>query len=183
MPKTRVYDEEKLAELVLYVADRMQDAPWYGATVLNKVLFFADFLHYAEHGKPITGAVYWRLEHGPVPRRLLPVREQLIGSGRAVLRERSVGLRKQQRLEALVEPDLTSFSATEIKMVDEVIDLLREYTATSISDVTHQMNGWRIADDREAIPYESVFLSSAPVTEDDVAMARSLRALAQAALN
>lgn len=183
MPKTRVYDEAKFRELVLYVADKMQDAPWYGATVLNKVLFFADFYHYADYGKPITGAVYHRLDFGPAPKRLLPVRDELIASGRAVMRERSIGARQQQRLEAVAKPDLARFSAVEIKTVDEVIELLRGHTASTVSEVSHLMNGWKLAAHKETIPYETVFLSSTRVTDKDRAAAEGLRALAAAALN
>ena len=182
MSKNPDYDEDKFAELMLYIADQMEDEPWYGATMLNKVLFFSDFLHYAEHGESITGAEYHRLDHGPAPRRLLPVRNDLIATERAVIKERQVGARVQQRLLARVEPDLSEFTATEIKTVDSVISALKDHTATAVSDLTHTMSGWQIASDREEIPYQSVFLTSAPVNDDDRATAESLVGLAEAAL-
>ena len=49
------YDERKLKELILYVADRCEADPTFGAIKLNKTLFYADFLAFASTGKPITG--------------------------------------------------------------------------------------------------------------------------------
>ena len=68
------YDEAKFAELLLYVARRLDGDPAGGAVKLNKVLFYAEFAHVRAHGQPISGAEYEKLENGPAPRRLLPVR-------------------------------------------------------------------------------------------------------------
>ena len=46
-------DDEKLAELLLYMADCLADQPAAGSTKLNKMLFFAEFTHVREHGRPI----------------------------------------------------------------------------------------------------------------------------------
>ena len=180
MVKRRAYDEEKLEELVLYVADKMKDRPNFGATVLNKVLFFADFFHYAQYGRPITGADYYRLDHGPAPRRLLPVRLSLLNAGRAEMRERTVGTCTQQLLVPLDSPNLSKFSGTEIAVVDEVIEMVSGFTAVDISELTHRFDGWRIAGTRESIPYESIFLHSVPVSDADRAKAKELAALAPA---
>ena len=55
------YDPDKLAELMLLAAEGLQTDPTYGATKLNKALFFGDFLHHKRHGRPISGAAYLRL--------------------------------------------------------------------------------------------------------------------------
>lgn len=174
MPATINYDEAKFSELVLYVAEKMKDEKTYGATVLNKVLFYADFFHYAEHGSPISGARYNRLPHGPAPRRLLPVRERLVSDGRAVVRTRQVGARNQHRLEALGQANLSMFTGAEIETINEVIDMVKDHTAVSISDVSHEMSGWKLAADREEIPYSSIFLYRGPVTDDDKRRAQEL---------
>ncbi|MFA5885459.1 MAG: Panacea domain-containing protein [Acidimicrobiia bacterium] len=77
------YDEAKLTELVLLVADRLRDDRAGGATKLNKVLSFADFAHCRRTGHSITGAEYQKLPQGPAPRRLLPIRDRLLRGGGA----------------------------------------------------------------------------------------------------
>ena len=51
-------DEEKLAELVLYVAREIESDPTGGATKINKILYNAEFSHVRAYGVPITGAPY-----------------------------------------------------------------------------------------------------------------------------
>ena len=63
--------DRRLAELILYIAEKCEHDPGFGAVKLNKILAFADFSSYFETGKPITGAEYMRLPQGPAPRRLL----------------------------------------------------------------------------------------------------------------
>ncbi len=46
---------EKLRELVLYIADKCEEDRTFGAVKLNKILFYADFISFAEYGEPITG--------------------------------------------------------------------------------------------------------------------------------
>src|ERR1041384_212988 len=104
--KEIVFDEHKFRELVLYIADRCQDDPRFGATKLNKILFYADFLHYGESGTPLTGATYRKLEHGPAPKQLLPTQTKLVSDGSAALSKRERYGYVQKRIVALRDADL-----------------------------------------------------------------------------
>jgi hypothetical protein len=86
------YREDKLAELVLYIAKQTRGDQAAGATKLNKYLYFADFSAVRRLGRPITGADYQKLRFGPAPRRLTPVRERLLRTGDARLEERTDAL-------------------------------------------------------------------------------------------
>lgn len=169
------YDENKFKELILYIADQMGNSDTFGATMFNKVLFFADFYHYAEHGVPITGAEYQRLDHGPAPKRLLPAIDELIQEKKASIRTTPMGPYTRRRLKALVEPDLQKFSATEIKQVDEVIKLLGGRTAGQVSNISRDMIGWKAADTNETIPYYTVFLTKTGITDSDRSVAKGLK--------
>lgn len=162
------YDKNKFRELLLYVAERSENDPLFGATKLNKILFFSDFLFYGDTGKSITGATYQRLDHGPAPRELLPVQKELLDNEEAFLHQTGSGKFTKKKLLALRSPDLRYFAPEEIAMVDKIISALRAYNAGQVSDLSHLMAiGWEIAGDREDIPYQSVFLSSdKPTTRD-----------------
>jgi hypothetical protein len=69
-PPDIVDGEARLRELILYIAARCERDPRFGATKLNKILLFADFLAYFRRRRPITGVEYMRLPNGPAPRRL-----------------------------------------------------------------------------------------------------------------
>ena len=119
-------DERKMKELILYVSLKCANDPTFGAVKLNKILYFSDFLAYAYYGSPVTGFEYQKLPIGPAPKRLLPIREQMIKAGELGIQE--VPLRSgytQKRTVNLRLPDLEVFSAKQIALVDAVIDALK----------------------------------------------------------
>ena len=75
---TSITNDEKLAELMLYISMKSESDETFGATKLNKLLFYADFIAYLKLKKPITGAEYQCIERGPAPRSLLPIRRKLV---------------------------------------------------------------------------------------------------------
>lgn len=161
------YDERKLKELILYVADRCEADPTFGAIKLNKTLFYADFLAFASTGKPITGVEYEKMQLGPVPSALQQASAALISEGDLATQRKDRFGREQIRFVALRAPDLSLFTGAEIALVDEVIEALRGVNAAEVSDLSHLEHGWRLASLREPIPYETVFLSTEPVTDAD----------------
>src|SRR2546430_4752145 len=110
-------EDQKLAELILYIATLSEGDPRFGAVKLNKLLFFADFQAYLRFGKPITGQEYQKLEFGPAPRRLPPVLEELKRAGDVAVRVHDYYGHNQQRVFALREADLSLFTAAEVDLV------------------------------------------------------------------
>jgi Antitoxin SocA-like, Panacea domain len=169
------FSKEKFKELVLYIAHKSVDDASFGATKLNKILFWSDFLAFGSFGKAITGATYQRLPQGPAPRQLLPIQTELIAEDAVTLDRRPRFNYVQKRLLPLREADLALFQPQEISLVDEVIDVLRDKTATDVSAISHALSvGWQIADEFADIPYSSVFLSPDAPSESDFARGREL---------
>lgn len=165
------FNQAKFSELLLYVAERSEDDVRFGATKLNKIMFFSDFLAYGMWGESITGATYRRLPRGPAPRELLSVREQLIDAGKATLQEARYFNYPQHRLVAVKEIekeiDRSLFNGAELALVDQVIAALKDRNASEVSELSHCEIGWRLVDDNEDIPYSTVFLSSDSPTSMD----------------
>lgn len=78
-PRTFTADDAKLKNMILFFAKESQGDPKFGATKLNKQLFYSDFLSFGRTGKPISGHPYFRLPMGPAPKQLLPVRTAMMG--------------------------------------------------------------------------------------------------------
>jgi hypothetical protein len=152
-------NDAKLKELILYIAERSADDAFFGAVKLNKILFYSDFFAYGHFGRPITGQPYFRLPHGPAPRRLLPVKEEMIRAGDIVESPVQRYVYQQKRIVPLRSANLESFTAEELELVQEVIDALRSHTAEMASQLSHDFIGWKLVEDGEEIPYETVFLS------------------------
>lgn len=159
-----VYDESKFTELVVYAAARLRGDRAGGATKLNKVLYFADFAHMRRTGRPITGAEYQKLGHGPAPRRLVPVRRGLVERGEAeIVREDFLGY-EQHRLLPRREPDLSVFSDDELQTIDKVLADLEHLTAKQVSDLSHEEPGWQLSDDGQTIAYETALIAKRQVS-------------------
>ena len=176
MSESITFNEPKFKELLLYVAGRCEDDPNFGAVKLNKILFLADFVAYAQTGKPISGASYEALELGPAPKLLKPIRDGLSDENAIIVRRQPRFGLVQHRVIPLREPDLSMFSGSEIAIVDNIIEMCRGETGKDLSEFTHGMYGWQIAQYREVIPYSTVFLSNEPATKADAERARELAA-------
>lgn len=162
------YREDKLTELVLYIAKQTVGDRAAGATKLNKYLYFADFSAVRKLGQPITGAEYQRLRFGPAPRRLTPVRQRLVRTGDARLEERVDALGYvHHELIPLREPQTDLFATEELRLVDEIVEVLRERSAAEVSELSHREAGWQLVSEGDTIPYELAFVlapSEAQVT-------------------
>ena len=164
----RQFSRSRFRELILYCALKSETHQFFGATKLNKCLFYADFLAYRALGTSITGAEYLALEHGPAPRQFLAEREAMVRDNEIAIQRRP----RQQRGIALREPDLGDFSGAEIAIVDEVIDALRPLDAGDVSDWSHAFLGWKAARAESeatgrqvAIPYSTALVSNEPLDE------------------
>ncbi len=161
------FSEQKFKELVVYIATRCKGDPAFGTVKLNKLLFFSDFLAYAELEEPITAAEYIKLEYGPSPKNMLPIREEMESLGEITVSRQSHYGYPQDRIIPRRDPDLSAFTGDELKLVERVIEGFRNDNATQLSNLTHHFPGWQSAATREVIPYEAIFLSNVGVTEND----------------
>lgn len=77
---TQAQSDERLAELIVYISQKCANHRKFGATKLNKILFYADFGSFKKYGCSITGTEYMKLPNGPVPRQLVPQRKALLAA-------------------------------------------------------------------------------------------------------
>jgi hypothetical protein len=171
----RTEDERKFKELLLYVSQKCATDPSFGATKLNKIMFYADFFAYANLGKPITNFEYQKLQYGPAPRRLLPIQQQMVADKELAIQEvHLLSGNIQRRTVNLREPNLTIFTGDEIALVDQVIQALESVKAEAVSELSHRMIGWKVAEDGETIPYSTVFLSDQALGEAEIERGREI---------
>src|SRR6266436_3959963 len=124
-------DTEKFKELILYICEKSATDPNFGATKLNKVLFLSDFWAYGNLGKPITGVEYMKLPFGPAPRPLVPIRKEMQENGDLAIQETTLDpTMARKRPVNLRAADLSRFSAEEIAIVDQVLELLKLATGS-----------------------------------------------------
>ncbi len=163
----------RLRELMLFIAERCEYDPHFGVTKLNKILFYCDFFAFAKLGKPITGMPYNKLAYGPVPTGAENARRKMEQDGDVVITSAGRSSFRPQRMVPLREADLTLFSGPEVALVDDIIEALSGSTGSQLRDISHG-KAWQAVAMHQAIPYEAVFVSDEPYTEEDVARAHEL---------
>lgn len=146
------FDREKFKNLVVYIAWKAGRRDWFGATKLNKVLWFSEARAYVFHGSPIVGATYIREKFGPVPKQMMPIRKELEKARQIrVFQEGSL-----VRITADKKPDMSQFTKTELQIIDHWIEHIdKEHTAKSISDKSHDY-AWEIAREGEEVPLYAI---------------------------
>jgi len=165
---------QRLREIIVYISKKSEMDSHFGAVKLNKILYHSDFRMFERFGHPLTGCKYFKLQNGPAPRSLFPIREELINEGALRLEKRQLGRGyTQDRTIALREPVLSHFSADEIAVVDEVIAELWDQTAREVSDASHDVR-WRILELKDPIPYEFAYIDNKPVSAEENSRTREL---------
>jgi uncharacterized phage-associated protein len=149
---------DRLKNLMLYIAKESQGDSLFGATKLNKLLFFIDFEAYALQGKPVTEATYIKMKFGPIPREVSEVERELVNASRATIERRLTMGGTQKRLKPLEEPDMSAFSEEEIALVDAMIKKYEGYGAQDLSRITHTYRPWLSTNEGDIIPFEAVYV-------------------------
>lgn len=164
----------KFQEAIIYIAKQCAEDERFGATKLNKILYFSDFRAYRSLGKPITGAEYQHLNEGPAPRGLLDIRESLIMDGFVESQERKYFNRTQHYITAIREPDLSMFHQDELDIIDEVIDYLWDLNGSEVSELSHREMGWKVTEEYDTIPLRTAWISAQPLTPKQISKGKEV---------
>jgi hypothetical protein len=157
-----------LKELTHYICWKTADPSKLAATKLNKALWFADTIAYRANGRSITNTTYVKRQFGPVPRRILPVLDQLNSEGKVIVRERPYFNHTKRDFIAIQPATEAMFSEEERQIIDIVLSwICDEHTAASISELSHD-SIWEAADEGEEIPLYAVLgASPGEITDKD----------------
>lgn len=147
------YSEEKLQQVILYFLEHINNVH-LGRTKLMKLLYFVDFDHFEAHGRPVTGATYRKLPHGPYPDKIekLIARMEKAGLVREV--KVSKGFTQRRLITLSGEFDPEKFSGTELQTLERVAADWGNASAAEIEAATHREAPWAGTKDGKVIDYE-----------------------------
>lgn len=164
--------QEKFRELVLWLCAVSETDPTFGATKLNKLLFFIDLEALRRLGRTITDQEYQKLPQGPAPRTILSVLRELEKVGEVITREQQVFRYAQKRTFALREPNLGMFTADELSIMKEIcLKRFWRKTAKNVSDLSHEFMAWQLAQEGDTLPLMAMFISNKPLQGRDKELA------------
>jgi antitoxin SocA-like protein len=149
----------RLKQLILYIADQMREAPYFGETKLNKVLYRSEFAAFRELGAPLTHYRYFKNEHGPTLRAYLPITREMEAEGLLGWEMRQQGPQTERRP---VVPqgswDGNAFAPEEFGLIDEEIRRAYDQTGKQVSNEEHTTAVWFATRMGENIPPELAFV-------------------------
>jgi uncharacterized phage-associated protein len=162
-------NETKYIAALEYLLDDETGAnnQFMGKVKLMKLLYFADFDHYFQHGRSITGDSYIRLDFGPVPQAASRILWNLKSQHESLDIDREPGGRWHYRLRRRVsngdlEPD-------ELETLRSVVTRWRNQSTAEIVTASHGDPPWLMVKYGEPIPYHLVYYRRhvAPVNDEE----------------
>ncbi|MFQ5456434.1 MAG: type II toxin-antitoxin system antitoxin SocA domain-containing protein [Nitrospirota bacterium] len=148
---------KKFKEVLLYILNKIGSKPKIGESVLYKLLYFIDFNYYERYEEQLIGATYIRNNYGPTPNEFIKIIKDMKAKKEVIKVESKCFQYPQRKYLPLRTPDLSILKASELKMIDEVLDKLSDMNATQISEYSHKDVPWLTTEEGKAIEYESVF--------------------------
>lgn len=136
---------KKLMAAVAYLAERTQP----GKVKLFKLLYFADFMAYAQYGASITEETYENFEMGPVPRTLWKHLSEY-----AEVQSVMTGMPlAEQRIYPKQEADISVLSQQEQDILNQVIAQYGNLPGARLRDLIHEEIPYQVTARGEEIPY------------------------------
>lgn len=137
-----VFDYRKTSEIVLYFCHMAKAG--VPRTKLNKLLWYADFLHAKHFGRPVTGMPYVRFQFGPVPESYELLFMALQSENLLEIRTEEFDDDKVAHYHcALRSPELTALQPTELQALARVQAELGGLSAKAIADRSHLEDAWQ----------------------------------------
>lgn len=146
---------EKIAHLFIYFIGNSKKV-FNDKLKLNKMLFYADFTHYKNHGESISGLSYRAIQYGPVPSNYDNIyayleNEQFISS--EFLKLSNGGAREIFISNA--DFDHTLFKVEELKTLATIMERFADIPTWDIVELSHQEKAWKqLEPKKELIGYQ-----------------------------
>ncbi|MGE5342187.1 MAG: type II toxin-antitoxin system antitoxin SocA domain-containing protein [Candidatus Omnitrophota bacterium] len=152
----------KFKEVLLYILNKVGSKPNIGETVLYKLLYFIDFDFYEKYEEQLMGASYIKNHFGPTPLEFKKIVQEMIKDKELIKIDDRYFKYPQTKYLPLREPDLKYLKASEIEMINDVLNRLSRMNASQISKYSHHDVPWLTAENQAVIEYESVFYRTPP---------------------
>lgn len=138
----RIPNLEKFTEMVVFFA--IQTQPW--KTKMNKLLFYADFLHFKKNGVSISGAQYRAIDMGPVPNNYQSLFEYIASNDHidiyhTLFGDGGVGEQFKPNLDRVFDSD--PFSDGELETLEIVAQKFEKAGTQEIIDMSHEEKAWK----------------------------------------
>ena len=137
----QVPDLKKIENMILFFSERM--APF--KTKMNKLLFYADFLHFRETCFSISGLTYKAIQMGPVPKNYGSIYDLAMEDQYVDIRMHDFGdYRGEQFVPSGQKAfDSTLFQESELRSLNRIADFFEKKSVHEIIELSHEELAWK----------------------------------------
>lgn len=133
---------EKLLNAILFFA---KEVKYPSRVKMFKLLYFLDFLHFKQTGRPVTNLQYYAWDFGPVPKVLFEeLNEKSIPEDLrfciSIEPYKTNEDRQGYNFKPKKNADLTVFSPREKKLLEELAFIFKEAKPNEMSELSHLQN-------------------------------------------
>lgn len=170
-----LYSAEKMQQVILFFLERINNVH-LGRTKLMKLLYYVDFDHFEKQGKSITGAMYRKRPHGPVPDQAQGLIRDMARKGLVQAVKAKRAKYAQHRLIAQARFNAACFSGEELRTLEKVAEKWEDASAAQIEAASHAESPWQATKEGTRIDYELAHYRR-PLGDEplDAALAKSSR--------
>ena len=122
-------------------------------TKLMKLLFYAEFKHFKDHGTSISGTRYAHATHGPVPDNFETWLVAVTDWNKQIFVEEKIFGEYSGEIFSSGEPDWSIFSTSEMAVLAFVKDKFKDFSGSQIREFSHNEKGYKNTQDGNLISY------------------------------
>jgi len=163
-------NEEKMKEVIHYIVSKCSCNGNLWRTTLYKVLYFSDFNYYELHDQPITNEDYAKYPNGPIPTHFINLKNELIKEKKIQETHKypfKGAYYKGYNYTLISPPEINLLNEKEIKVIDTVINKLKDMNTDQISNYSHGDIPWIVAENHAIMDYRYVFYRDAKYSVRD----------------
>ena len=146
-------NKAKYENAILYFVQHCNNN-YLGATKLNKLLYYLDFLNYRDRGVSVTGDEYYHRQFGPIPASVDAIVNSLCEGGKLKITGEPFGELKRNSYTTETAVDMTAFSQEEENLLAKICEEFKGYDTDKIVAQTHLEAPWFYSNPHQKIDYE-----------------------------
>ena len=129
----------KTTEVICYFIKQLNPTK----TGLNKLLFYADFIHYRNYGIALMGLEYKAIEFGTVPLKYDSLYEYIAEEGYVERKSKEFSSGYVGEVYKVLKDNALSLTEEELSTLNKVYNSFKNKTAREIVEINHQELAWK----------------------------------------
>ena len=146
----KIFDLDLVENIISYIASKVKNLT---ITSINKYLWFIDIVSFNQRGVSITGLTYQNQQFGPTIIEQ-KYKEISLLENKYTRNDYEDENGTKTFITSNKNYDLQNLSASEIKIINTIIKLLKDKNVNEISNLSHKEEGWKKTKRYEKISFE-----------------------------